>query len=67
MVQKKKKRKLEKWRMQNAIETATKEELEKGLQQKQQEMAKNMLKEKINIDIISRLIGLTKEQIESLR
>lgn len=64
-------RKREKWRMQNAIDTATKkgfdQGLSQGIEQNKKEITKKMLNENIDINTISRLTGLTKEEIESLR
>ena len=57
-------RKREKWRMQNAIDTAG---LSQGIEQNKKEITKKMLNENIDINTISRLTGLTKEEIESLR
>jgi len=39
---------------------------QKGIRENKIETAKNMLKENISIDIISKVTGLTKEEIEKL-
>ena len=57
--------------MQNAkeegLEEGTKIGIEQGSKQKEIEIAKNMLKENMDIDIISEITSLTKEEIESLK
>ena len=72
-------RKREKWRMQNAIDIATKEGTERGLKQgieqgieqgselTQREIAKKMLDKTIPVELIMELTNLTQKEIESLR
>lgn len=43
------------------------EGLETGKEEKSSEIAKNMIKKNIEIDIISEVTGLTKEEIENLK
>ena len=53
------------------IRKGLKEGLEKGvkegLEQSKNEIAKNMLKENMDISLISKLTGLSKEQINNLK
>ncbi len=49
------------------MEKGMKEGMEKGEKKQKQEIAKNMLKENIDVDIIIKCTGLTKEEIESLK
>ena len=55
----------------NEIEDAKKEGIEKGkaegTKEKTIEIAKNMLKENIDLDTIFRVTGLTKKDIQTLR
>ena len=44
-----------------------KEGIEEGIQQRNIEVARNMLKENIDILIIEKITGLTKEQIKNLK
>ena len=41
--------------------------IKEGIEKSRKEIAKNMLKEKISIEVISKATGLTKEEIESLK
>ncbi len=45
------------------IENENKALIRKGKKERSIEIAKNMLKEKVDIDFIMRMTGLTKEQI----
>ena len=49
-----------------AREEGIKEGIKEGILEKSKEIAHNMLKENIDLDIISRVTGLTKEQIKEL-
>ncbi len=49
------------------MENAKEEGLAEGSKQKEIEIAKNMLTENTDIDFISKVTSLTKEEIESLR
>jgi len=49
------------------IEQGTKQGLEQGSRQEKIEIAKNMLNENMDIEIISKVTGLTKEEIETLK
>jgi len=49
------------------LEEGTKIGIEQGSKQEKIEIAKNMLKENMDIDIISEITSLTKEEIEKLR
>lgn len=51
---------------QKGLNKGLKEGKEKGIRENKIETAKNMLKESISIDIISKVTGLTKEEIEKL-
>ena len=57
--------------MQNAkeegLEEGTKIGIEQGSKQEKIEIAKNMLKENMDINMISKITSLTKEEIESLK
>ncbi len=44
-----------------------KEEKEEERQERQQEIAKKMLEENIDINLIAKITGLTKEEIETLK
>ncbi len=48
-------------------EEGVKEGIKEGAKQERLEIAKNMLKEKVNIEVIERVTGLTKEEIEKLK
>lgn len=50
----------------NEIEDAKKEGKAEGIKEKTVEIAKNMLKKKMNIKDISEITGLTEEEINSL-
>ena len=47
-------------------DTILEEGMEKGISQSRIEIAKNMLKEKIDVNTISRTTGLSKKQIDEL-
>ena len=49
------------------VEEGTRQGIEQGSKEKQLEIAKNMVKEKIDISLISKVTGLTQEEIESLK
>ena len=49
------------------MENAKEEGLAEGSKQKEIEIAKNMLTENTDIDFISKVTSLTKEEIESLK
>ena len=49
------------------LATGEKAGLEKGSKQKAKEIAKSMLKEKIDIDLISKVTGFTKAEIETFK
>ena len=51
---------------QKGLNKGLKEGKENGIRENKIETAKNMLKESISIDIISKVTGLTKEEIEKL-
>jgi predicted transposase/invertase (TIGR01784 family) len=51
----------------NAIDTAREEGIEKGIEQRNVEIAKNLLKAKVDFDTIGLSTGLTIEQIKKLR
>ena len=63
----------EKWEMDRissldyAEEKGREEGIKKGEEQKQKEVAKKMLAEKIDIELIIKVTGLTKEEIEELK
>ena len=49
------------------LEEGTKQGIEQGSKQKGIEIAKNMIKDNIGIDVIAKYTGLTKEEIETLK
>lgn len=49
------------------LSEALEKEIKQGIEQEKIEIAKSMLKENINIDIISKITGLTLEQLNLLR
>jgi len=49
------------------LEEGTKIGIEQGSKQKEIEIAKNMLKDNISIDIIAKYTNLTEEEIENLK
>ena len=51
---------------QKGLNKGLKEGKENGIRENKIETAKNMLKESISIDIISKVTGLTKEEMEKL-
>jgi predicted transposase/invertase (TIGR01784 family) len=53
--------------MDNAKKRGLKEGIEQGIKQRNIEIAKNMLKKKIDIDTISECTGLSKKEIEKLK
>ena len=54
--------------IENSIrDEATKKGLERGKEQSKNEIAKNMLKENMDISLISKLTGLSNEQINNLK
>jgi predicted transposase/invertase (TIGR01784 family) len=53
--------------MDNAKKRGLKEGIEQGIKQRNIEIAKNMLKKKIDIDAISECTGLSKKEIEKLK
>ena len=52
---------------QRGHEKGTQEGIEQGIKNRSIEIAKNMIKENIDIDIISKITGLSKEEIEKLK
>ena len=52
--------------VEKGFEKGTKEGTQQGIKNRNIEIAKNMIKENIDIDIISKITGLTKEEIEKL-
>ena len=50
-----------------ATEKGLKEGIEKGIEQNNLEIAKKMLKENIKVETISKITGLTKEEIAKLK
>ena len=55
------------WDYNTGMRTAREKGLEEGAKLKNIENAKNMLKEKVDIQIIAKVTGLTKEEIEKLK
>ena len=49
-----------------AREEGIKEGIKEGIFENKKEIARNMLKEKLDLDIISRVTGLTEKQIKEL-
>ena len=52
--------------MAKARKEGIEEGINEGISKNKQEVAKKMLEEKVNIDIIIKVTGLTKEEIEEL-
>ena len=53
--------------MQKGVDDGIEEGKTKGAREKQIEIAKSMLKENMDIEIIIKITGLTKEEIEKLQ
>ena len=61
------KEKLDKIVKETKMENAKAEGLSEGISQSKIEIAKNMLEEKMDISIISKVTGLSKEEIQKLQ
>ena len=53
------------WDYNTGMRTAKEEGIEEGAKLEKLEIAKNMLKEKVDLQIIAKVTGLTKEEIEN--
>ena len=53
--------------LKEGIKEGTQEGIKKGSKNREREIAKNMLSENMNIDIIARITGLTEKEIQRIK